>query len=410
MGPTKRAFRLLTAVAVFCACAAIGTPPGAAAGAPAGDGQAAQAELIAEVQQQIRAGKLRGYAGSAFAPDGKTVRLYWAGALPAELRQLASRERGAASLSVVTVPYDQEQIVARARALIKAAKRQGIPIGAVSSTADLRGLHADVDPSTTEEQRAELRRLGAAEITEAGPMVPLARYSDSRPFWGGAVIETPGPVSGNFVHCSTGFAARTSSGTVGIVTNQHCGGNRDWTTPTVLGLSSVPVGRSNAGHAATDSMLITGQTYSAFVYRGDWSSGTGRQVSTIGTASIDQKVCAGGGMSGEVCNATVHRINVVGPNGAGPGYFARTSSSSVPLGGQGDSGSPGFAVSTATGNITLLGILTSAFLTDKATDCPGGTSNPWNNSVPARMCFYNIHFVNVGAIEPALGVTAMTSP
>ncbi|WP_159104846.1 hypothetical protein [Plantactinospora sp. BB1] len=412
MGSRKHVFRRLALAVSFGMLAATGgvAAPGPVAAAPAPGDQSAQVELVAQLHQLTASKGLRGFAGSALDADGRTVRLYWAGDQPSALRSFASRLRSGVRLSVISVPYDQEEIVARARALIKAAKLRGIPIGAVSSTSDLRGLHADVEPSATAEQRAELRRLGATEISEAGAMVPLARYSDSAPFWGGAVIERPGAVSGSFAHCSTGFAARTSSGTVGMLTAEHCGANRDWTTPTVLGLSSVPVGRSNAGHATTDSMLITGRTYSAFLYRGDWSSGTGRQVTSRSGPSIDQKVCAGGGMSGEVCNATVHRINVIGPNGAGPGYFARTSSSSVPLAGQGDSGGPGFAVAVSNGNITALGIVSSAYLTDRATSCPGGTSNPWNNSVPARECFYNVHFINLTAIEAALGVSVMTSP
>jgi hypothetical protein len=277
----------------------------------------------------------------------------------------------------------------------------------VSSTADFRGLLADVDPATTAEQRTALRELGADEIGEGGAsMVPLSRYSDTSPFWEGAAIENAGGTG----ICSTGFAARTSSGTIGMVTAQHCGANQNWQTPTVFGDPARAVGHSNAGSSSTDSMLITGGQYSAVVYRGDWSSNTGRQVTTIGSASINQKVCSSGGLSGEVCNATVDRINAVGPNGAGPGYFAKTSSSSVPLSGQGDSGAPGFAVASSTGNITILGIVSSAYLTDKATSCTGGTSNPWNNSVPARQCFFRVHFINAGAIEAALGVTGLTSP
>jgi streptogrisin D len=195
-----------------------------------------------------------------------------------------------------------------------------------------------------------------------------------------------------------------------MVTAQHCGTNLNWQTPTVFGFPARAVGRSNAGNSNTDSMLITGGAYSAFMYRGDWASNTGRQITSIGSASINQKVCTSGGLSGEVCNATVDRINVIGPNGAWPGYFAKTSSSSVPLSGQGDSGAPGFAVASTTGNITILGIVISAYLTEKATDCTGGTSNPWNNSVPARECFFRVHFINAGAIEAALGVTGLTSP
>lgn len=400
---------LRTMTAAVCGTAlmagALATSGSVAAAAPPAGDQSAQLQAMADLQRQIGVEDLRGLAGSVFEPDGRTVRLYWAGPQPTALRQFTARAQ-AADIAITSVPYNQEQIVKRSRALIKAAKKRNIPIGAVSSTADFRGLLADVDPSATAEQRAALQELGADEIREgSATMVPLARYSDTSPFWAGAAIQERGanPL------CSTGFAARTSSGTVGMVTAYHCGTNTDWTTPTVFGYPERTVGRSNAGHLNTDSALITGGAYSAFMYRGDWASNTGRQISSIGNASVNQKVCSGGGLSGEVCNATVDTVNVTGPNGAGPGYFAKTSSSSVPLAGQGDSGGPGFAVAASTNNITILGIVSSAYATEKATDCTGGTSNPWNNSVPARLCFFRVHFVNAKAIESALGVTGLTS-
>jgi hypothetical protein len=169
------------------------------------------------------------------------------------------------------------------------------------------------------------------------------------------------------------------------------------------------MGRSNAGHSGTDSMLITGQTYSHFIYRLDWSSSSGFAISRVGAAALNQSVCAGGGLSGEVCNARVHRINVTGPTNHGPGYFARTSAPSIPLGGQGDSGGPSYSINPTNGQITLLGMLQSAYASDGTGSCPGGNSNPWNvSTVPQRRCFWNIFFVNQAAIASALGVAIVT--
>jgi hypothetical protein len=166
----------------------------AAAAPPAGD-QSAQLGVMADLQRQVGPDGLRGLAGSMFDPDGRTVRLFWAGPQPTGLRQFAARKL-ATEIVVTSVPYNQEQIVERARALITAAKKRNIPIGAVSSTADFRGLLADVDPAATAEQRAALRELGADEIGDgSATMVPLSRYSDTSPFWEVRRSRTPGALA-----------------------------------------------------------------------------------------------------------------------------------------------------------------------------------------------------------------------
>jgi hypothetical protein len=365
--------------------------------------QTAQLEMWTGLQSFIDANTLGGLAGASFGPDGKTVTVFWAGSTPPALVNFAVQQHGGAVVEIKQVPYDQQQIGVRAKALIAKAKTRGIPIVSVASTANFAELHADVDPSATAEQRTQLRDLGAAEVGEKHPMVPLARYADSQPYWSGAVIER---TSAN-AFCSTGFAARTSSNVVGMVTAQHCGTNVDWMTPTVVSSGGLAVGRSNGGNTATDSMLITGTTYSGFIYTGAWDSATGRGITATGTAALNQSLCAGGGMSGEVCQATVQSVNVFNAAGSGPGYEASTAPSTG-LAGQGDSGGPGYARSQVTGNITLLGMIATAELVDRAA-CAGGSSNPWNGGSPARLCFSKVFFVNQNAIASALGVTILTS-
>ncbi|HYN92644.1 MAG TPA: hypothetical protein VES42_02200 [Pilimelia sp.] len=349
----------------------------------------------ADIQSEIDPGGPSGLAGASLSTDGRSLTVFWAGSQPAALATLSDQHQGATTVSIRQVPYDQEEIGVRARSLVRKASAADIPVTVVSSTADFTGLRAYVDPSATAAQRAQLRALGAAEVEEKARLRPLSRYADTSPFWGGSVIK-----SGSS-YCSTGFAVRTASGTRGMTTDQHCGANRDWITP-----YDAVVGRSNGGHTVTDSMVITGRDYSPYTYILGWDSGNGRSYAAKANVALNQAVCAGGGMSGEVCGARVTAVNVYDDHGRGPGYLAARDTT-IGLAGEGDSGGPGYSRSVATGNLTLHGAIVSATILEK-TACAGGKSNPWN--VDVRMCFWEVFFTNQSAIASGLGVTILTAP
>jgi hypothetical protein len=358
--------------------------------------QSAQVKALARLYDLIDANHLSGLAGTSLAKDGQAVEVFWAGSVPSILRSLAAQSASTqATLSIISVPYSKEQIGAHARALIAKAKQQKIPLVSVASTADFRGLHVDVEPSATLAQREELQRMGASEVGESGPLVPLSRFSDGQPFWGGAVIES----SSNL--CSTGFAVQNSSGTRGIATAHHCGTNTTWNTP--LGAR---VGTSNGGHVNSDSMIITGTDYAASLYIGPWDSVQGTPINAKAEPALGQPICAGGGLSGEVCGATVTLVNAFDAAGIGPGYVA-TRDPSVGLAGHGDSGGPSYADPITTGNVTLLGMIISADGADAA-PCNGGSSNPWNTV--DRQCFFRVFFTNQSAVASGNGVVVLTSP
>jgi hypothetical protein len=274
----------------------------------------------------------------------------------------------------------------------------------VSSTGDYTGLRAYVAPSATDQQRQALRDLGAAEVVERGYPLQLYRYADTSPYWGGSVIDD----SQGF-YCSTSFTVQDGSGVRSMVTANHCGPNNQWLTPNVVSGGGLVVGTSNGGDVATDSMLISGVSYTGSIYRGPWSSNAGEQVSAAGDAAMGEEVCSGGGMSGEVCGATVVATNIFDPIGSGPGYEAKTPVGTA-LAGQGDSGSPGFRVDASTNNITILGMLSSTPNDAAVAPCTGGSGNPWNNTNPPRRCFFDIFFVNQAAITSRWGVSVVAGP
>lgn len=371
--------------------------------APTSGHQDAQEALWEDLQHYVTNGKIRGLAGGSFEADGRTLTVYWAGEPPTALTAIAQRHAATAVMSMVSVPYDKQEIAARAKRLIAAAKQQGIPLGGVSSTRDFRGLRAKVEPSATATQRNALRELGAAEVVNGGGKpVPLVRYADTPDFWGGAVIKRPLPGGSNQV-CSTGWAVKNSAGNKSMLTTRHCGPNQDWTTYS----NNLFVGRSNSGHSGTDSMRLTGAGYSNLSYVGPWNSSSGRQNNGAADVALNSTICASGALSGEVCNGRVDQVNAFDSGGTGPGFWASATQGLTGLAGQGDSGGPAYSYS-ATGRLILRGMIVSSELQFSAA-CPGGDSNPWNTGSPRRLCFTPVFFTNQSAIHAALGVTPILS-
>lgn len=139
-------FLITVLVAVAPPASASPAPAPSAAGkqmdrsaAPTSGYQDAQEVLWDDLQQYVTKGKIRGLAGGSFESDGRTLTVHWAGEPPTALTTIAQQHAATAVMSVVSVPYDKQEIEVRAKRLIAAAKQQGIPLGGVSSTR-LQGL------------------------------------------------------------------------------------------------------------------------------------------------------------------------------------------------------------------------------------------------------------------------------
>jgi hypothetical protein len=276
------------------------------------------------------------------------------------------------------------------------AKTKGVPVTGASSSSDFTGIRVTVDPSATAAQRQTLIELGALEVVTEGRSVPLTRNADTAPFWGGGII-THGQQE-----CSLGWTASAATGAVVQITARHCGLNQTWTTP-----AGTAVGKSGWDDLSTDSMTIKSDQADQFgvgIYTGPWDSHTAEAVVGKADPVLNESVCAGGGLSGEVCDGKVYAVNAVDGNFVGPGYKAKTDGAAG-LAGVGDSGGPGYARMEDGTGVIAGGIVTSAVF-PLTRPCNGGTSNPNNKN--DRTCYSNVFFVYQGALEDHLGVLIMT--
>ncbi|MBE8522002.1 hypothetical protein ILP97_31725 [Amycolatopsis sp. H6(2020)] len=382
-----------------------------------------------------------GFAGGAFDPDGHTLNVYWAGDSPAQLTRLAANRASgdgvaAARMTVHRVAENRAQFVARARQVVAAAQRAGMRVWA-GRTRDFTGMQVDVEGAITTAQRAFLETLGATVINDGlGASVPLVggsavdTGSDHRPTSTAKAVgqERFNPVRGgspggqvitdehHVPYCSTGWNVQTADGKpAGMVTAQHCSNDKPtyWYTwgecpgcPQQSLPVGPPVGPSESGHSLTDSMIInngaphgTPPPYDARILTGAWDTDFAAAVRFAQDPAFDQMICADGGMTGEVCGVRVDKVDTLGPDGAGPGFYAGTATAPTPfaVAGRGDSGGPAESPMSDFG-VILHGMIQNS-IENHVINCPGG-GNPWQ-AFRDRPCFYRVFFVNQSAISAA---------
>jgi hypothetical protein len=372
--------------------------------------QSRQEALWEDILNYVDKGKVSGFAGGSFASDGRTVNIYWTGNPPATLTTLAARHNTAALMSVTEVAYSKQEFVARARTLFASARQAGIPVMSVGRTADFIGTRVEVEDAVTAAERKLLNELGATEIVEgSGATLQLSRTNDP---WqqGGAVITDRADAA-----CSSGWAVRKPNGTRGMITAQHCGPNREWWSfgnpPAGNGQNGPWFGESNAGDDLTDSMVISDDSlyepYTPNTYWGPWNNDSAVTNQHAADPPLGSYICAEGGMSGEACGARVEEVDVIGPEGAGPGFWARRSDGGA-VGGIGDSGSPALDLGpNGNGPVILRGMLDSTSIIHPA-DCDHTNNNPWYE-YKLRHCYGRIFFVYQSAVNAANGVTPIVS-
>lgn len=97
------------------------------------------AAMAAQADQRAAAGVIQGryasrsgYAGAAFDPDNKTVRVFWAGDIPADLATAVSQPIHHAKVIVQKVPYSYDDFDAEMQSIAAQARAHGLKPGDIS--------------------------------------------------------------------------------------------------------------------------------------------------------------------------------------------------------------------------------------------------------------------------------------
>ncbi len=169
----------------------------------------------------------------------------------------------------------------------------------------------------------------------------FSRRDDVPSFWGGAGITLTAPSA----RCSSGYTVQNSAGTRFQVTAGHCFTNGQTAVTELGGLVVGTV--SGNGLPSQDMELISGQSYSPFIYLGGVDSGTGAHVASAGDPVVGfADYCHSGRTTGENCGHTATSVTatVCTSSGCKSPVIAFTGGV-LPQGG--DSGSPFYVASVS---------------------------------------------------------------
>lgn len=234
-------------------------------------------------------------------------------------------------------------------------------------------------------------------MAEPTNLVETNRNNDAKPVYGGALIRnnTTGTI------CSVGIGVNVN-GVLGWTTAQHCAAGTYAGRDSGLNVGTAySNGPADAGH---DIRFAKANTSSPRVWTGPWNSSTSARVYNTSNPAQGQRICAGGGITGEVCGDTYVNSPTTYAAGKGPGFFVLTT---ITVGNgqrcivnQGDSGSPVYNY-TSTGALEVRGftVLSDGFFSTAY--CPNmhPDFSP-NPSTSSRLFAVNV----VGALN-SIGAT-----
>ncbi|WP_370617268.1 hypothetical protein [Mumia sp. Pv 4-285] len=142
----------------------------------------------------------------------------------------------------------------------------------------------------------------AVVVRYTGESARTSRAVDTAPHWAGARITNSGGSS-----CTSGFAVRskTSSTRYGVVAG-HCGANG-----TTWHSGGVYFGRTagRAGYPDYDQALLSGSTYSNYLYTDGRDTEAVRVVGAANDGSIGDSVCASGYVSRSICGIKIKSLS-----------------------------------------------------------------------------------------------------
>jgi hypothetical protein len=182
---------------------------------------------------------------------------------------------------------------------------------------------------------------GVVDVRKQSVADNFSRRDDVPSFWGGAGITLTAPSA----RCSSGYTVQNSVGTRFQVTAGHCFTDGQ-TAVTELGGRVVGTISGN-GLPSQDMELISGQSYSPFIYTGGVDSGTGAHVASASDPVVGfANYCHSGRTTGENCGHTATSVTATVCTSSGcKSPVTAFTGGVLPQGG--DSGSPFYANSVS---------------------------------------------------------------
>jgi hypothetical protein len=348
-----------------------------------------------------------GFAGALIPPDGMTLIVSWRGSISAAAKAVIAKAEEYAPVSIRHVPYSSRQIDVAIHEVMDTAERLDLRLEQLGPKPDHSGVLVTVaTPEAAQRARASLvARVPFDVRVIPGHNRPMARRTDTPPFWGGSALIS---AVDNY-RCTAAFPVVSSSGTPGLVTAYHCGVSQTYKT-----YSGSVVGTAHRGQKDIDAVFISGgASYGTRVFDGNWDSNDNAEIHAGANPAVGDQVCVSGGYEGIHCKGVFVKdepgqYQYVSGDWTGPGYHlwrGDVNDDGVfdPIGGGGDSGSPVFNYhDIALSQVTIRGMMVSMETTHHATPCTGSPGL-------TRTCSYNVFVVQIGAIKKQMGINLKTS-
>lgn len=375
----------------------------------------------AEEVKALGKGQKSGFSGVTVDAEGLRVDVWWKGAHPRTLDDLAASQD--VVVRVHAARHSHAELTAAVPRLLASrgerksdelvALERDVTISAVTVEADGSGLSIVASPRGSHLTGARAiataaQRVAGVSVTnvQVGRVAPAtATRSNDAPSWfgGGTMIRNTSD-SSVIDYCSTGFAVdKNSDGTDMLLSAAHCdddGGAWNWYDGTRVDRLAYGSGTSFLRSGA-DSMLMDpiGDT-AGNVFTGSWSSGTSKRVAGTSNNNTGERVCTSGAISGEHCSLAITNDAAYWSfNGYryGPGSIAKASSGIAVA--AGDSGGPVYAT-RSDGRVTARGIISAGLLGDRS--CP--------STRISTDCSSTVYYYPIQSLQKAWGVTVKTRP
>jgi hypothetical protein len=325
-----------------------------------------QTRLNAAAERLMAAGDA-GNASIVADPRTHELRVYWKGAVPADVRTVAAG---------LDVPVAFHAAAFTHRELVAGAKRLAADprVFQAAPEPDGSGLAVTVPGTTHLTDQAALSTSAALPLhvtVGTRPQAMTGRQADTEPFWGGSRFNTNGP-------CSNGIPVKMF-GAFHMMTAGHCGENG--TAANVPG-QPTPTGTIFGKSTCRDTELVSysGQVQPR-IYTGEPTGSSSVQIVGATPDFVGNLVNTGGASSGEHFNIPVAFTDVFDGVGGipcgdavGPLTLARYDDLTACAVTFGDSGGP---VYTYTGRDLNTTVFARGTITGGATgaSCPGAFPN-----------------------------------
>jgi hypothetical protein len=347
-------------------------PPAAPGSAqPAGavpGGFATWGELFA-MQDKLNAAATRivgargaGYAGIVAAPATRRLTVYWKGAVPQAVRNLAGR---------LGVPVTFTSARFTERELLAEAKRLGgdAQVLAIGPKVDGSGLHITVsEPSALRSGLLSTARVPLQVSTKGRPQL-ASRQNDSMPYYGGARYTNMTTGAG----CTTGWGLFIPGEIQNpMLTAGHCGNDGEGAMDGGANPAVDTMGVIFGDNDNRDTMIIdTPSDHS--IYTGPNNSNSIIGVFGVESDFVGNLVCDSGATTGEQCGIEVTEVNGTFL-GFTPMVTAEEKSGACVID-SGDSGAPVFTYNSTFAFVRGRGTVTGGWFPTADCSAVGGDSN-----------------------------------